>query len=467
MAAFGLSPCRAACHARNSRRFRIRVSAALDVVEQPLPWSRAFCDSFLKKYWQKRPLLIRQAIPKFAGLLTADELAGLALESEVESRVIVNNGDGHAKPWELRRGPFSETDLEALPASHFTLVVNAVEQHVPEVAETLLPLFSWLPSWRVDDVQVSYAPEHGSVGPHSDQYDVYLLQALGRKEWRLNTDVSRFGPLVRDAFVEDLDVAILRDFSAEETIIVEPGDMLYLPPGVAHHGIALEEQQTYSIGFLAPTRRDLNLSFIAAAVEADERADERWADGDWLTTAHRPGELTSAAVDHAVGIIESLPRTREDIALWFGSHVSLPCRGSREPVALDEPPQWDWVVEQAAQAGELCRHESSRSVFLPNSTLRTGDIGGTLFVDGQRFAVRSELAAAVACEIADRRVLPWNALCKLGISTRITQSSGSAQVEAAELVVTLLTHGFLFIPTDEEEKGDDEQGDERDVLVEF
>ena len=442
-------------------------AAAIDVVEQPLPWPKEFVDSFLKQYWQKKPLLVRQAVPKFRGCVDSDELAGLAMEEEVESRIILQHGSAAAVPWELRRGPFSEADLTSLPEADYTLVVNAVDQAVPHVAAMLLPLFSWLPSWRVDDVQVSFAPTGGSVGPHSDQYDVFLLQAQGRKEWRLNTDVARFGPLVPGAFQDGLEVAILRDFVAEETLVAHPGDMLYLPPGIAHHGIALEAQQTYSIGFLAPTRRDLVLSYVAAAVEADERASERWADGEWLTAARRPGELTAGAIEHAAGIIASMPKTKEDIAHWFGSHVSLPCRGSREPAALDEPPTWDWVVEQAAEAGELCRHESSRCVFLPAATLQPGSTGGTLFVDGQRFAVGSELAAAVASEVADKRALDWSELRALGVPQHLTAESGDAQVETAELLIALITAGFLFLPTDEAEGEGEDEGDARDVLVEM
>ena len=450
-----------------ARRSTRTAAALIDIVEQPLPWPKPFVDSFLATYWQKKPLLVRSALPKFRGCLDSDDLAGLALEEEVESRIIVQHGAAAPTPWELRRGPFSEQDLTSLPETGYTLVVNAVDQAVPHVAETLLPLFAWLPSWRVDDVQVSYAPPGGSVGPHSDQYDVFLLQAQGRKEWRLSTDVGRYGPLVEGAFVEGLEVAILRDFVAEETLVAHPGDMLYLPPGVAHYGIALEEQQTYSIGFLAPTCRDLVLSYVAAAVEADQRASERWADGEWLKAASRPGELTADAIDHAVGIIASLPQSREDIAQWFGSHVSLPCRGSREPAALDEPPTWEWVVEQLEEAGELCRHESTRCVFLPSATLQPGRTGGTLFVDGQRFVVRSEAAARVAAEVADRRALEWGKLRALGVPVHLSADSDEAQVETAELMVALITAGFLFLPTDDEPEDVEDEGDARDVLVEL
>lgn len=326
--------------------------------------------------------------------------------------------------------------------------MNGVDRAVPAVADELLSLLTFLPKWRLDDIQVSYAPAHGSVGAHSDQYDVMLLQADGRKAWSVSQD-PRYHPLNAAAFTPGLDVAVLSDFVAEKSFVLEAGDMLYLPPAVAHHGVALEPGFTYSVGFLAPTRRELFLSWAAAFAEADPRATERWTD-PWLTPAARPGQLSVDAVDAAVALIDSLPRLRVDVAAWFGCHVTTP-RGGQELMPLAERPAWEWIVAQGVDAGELCRHESSRFAYLP-SLQAPG--GGTLFADGRSFEAASAAAAAVAAEFADRRVVPWPQLLALV----------NDDVEARSLLQTLLELGLLFVPSDED--ADDEPDDADDERVE-
>ncbi|MCF4993909.1 cupin domain-containing protein, partial [Pseudomonas gessardii] len=148
---------------------------------------------FLRDYWQKKPLLIRQAIPDFESPIDADELAGLALEEEVESRLVIEHGE---RPWELRRGPFAEDAFSTLPEREWTLLVQAVDQFVPEVAE-LLEQFRFLPSWRIDDVMISFAAPGGSVGPHFDNYDVFLLQAQGKRNWKIGQMCSSESPLLQ------------------------------------------------------------------------------------------------------------------------------------------------------------------------------------------------------------------------------------------------------------------------------
>jgi len=140
---------------------------------------------FLTEYWQSKPLLIRQAIKDFKPALTADELAGLSLEENIRSRLVIENVLDDQ--WEYRFGPFQESDFENLPDTHWTLLVQDVEKHLPEYA-SLLDYFSFLPRWRIDDLMVSYAVDGGSVGPHTDNYDVFLLQAKGQRHWQIQTD---------------------------------------------------------------------------------------------------------------------------------------------------------------------------------------------------------------------------------------------------------------------------------------
>jgi 50S ribosomal protein L16 3-hydroxylase len=216
---------------------------------------------FLTQYWQKKPLLIRQAWPGFDPILSVEELAGLACEEEIESRLVIEQGDDG--PWQLRHGPFSELDFAALPPSHWTLLVQDVDKHVPELA-SIMRRFNFIPDWRRDDLMVSFAPEGGSVGPHTDGYDVFLLQAMGSRRWQISHE-----PLQEAEFIDGLDLKILKQFEADESWDLRPGDMLYLPPHFAHHGVALDDCMTFSVGFRAPTQMELLDAFMQTLTEQE------------------------------------------------------------------------------------------------------------------------------------------------------------------------------------------------------
>lgn len=214
---------------------------------------------FLTQYWQKKPLLIRQALPGFDPVLSIDELAGLACEEEVESRLIEEVGE--TGPWQCRHGPFSETDYARLPESHWTLLVQDVDKHVPELAP-IMRRFNFIPEWRRDDLMVSFAPFGGSVGPHTDGYDVFLLQAMGTRRWQISHE-----PVQEAVYMDGLDLKILRQFDPDESWDLQPGDMLYLPPHFAHHGVALNDCMTFSIGFRAPTQLEILDAFMQTLTE--------------------------------------------------------------------------------------------------------------------------------------------------------------------------------------------------------
>jgi 50S ribosomal protein L16 3-hydroxylase len=218
-------------------------------------------EEFLDKYWQKEPLLIRQAFPGYQCPVTPEELAGLACEEDVESRLIMEQGG--EKPWQVEHGPFPEERFTTLPATHWTVLVQEINKHVPEFA-LLQDRFSFLPNWRLDDVMVSYAPEHGTVGPHADNYDVFLIQGAGHRRWQIN----RKEP-TDDDLLPDLPLKIMKNFEVEEEWVLEPGDMLYLPPGE----IALDAREEF---------REL----IRSIPMDDERID-RWF-GSYITDV-RPG----------------------------------------------------------------------------------------------------------------------------------------------------------------------------------
>ena len=184
-------------------------------------------EQFLSEYWQKKPLLIRNAFPDFEPPVSADELAGLACEADVESRLIIQNPSNDE--WSLENGPFDEERFASLPKTHWTLLVQAVDHWVPE-AKALLDQFRFIPSWRIDDLMISYAPKGGGVGPHFDNYDVFLLQAEGQRRWEVGGQYHEGSPRRNDA-----PVMILPEWDAEESFILNPGDMLYVPPQQLHH----------------------------------------------------------------------------------------------------------------------------------------------------------------------------------------------------------------------------------------
>lgn len=203
--------------------------------------------TFLNEYWQKQPLLIRAGLSDFEVPLEADELAGMAMEEEVESRIVIEKGQ---TPWETLQGPFDENTFANLPEKEWTLLVQAVDHWVPEI-QTLKEQFQFLPSWRLDDVMISYATEGGSVGPHYDQYDVFLIQVAGKRRWQVLAPNE-----YRDSGITDITLHILDNFSANTDMDweLEAGDILYLPPNFAHNGRALDDEcMTYSVGFRAPS----------------------------------------------------------------------------------------------------------------------------------------------------------------------------------------------------------------------
>ena len=249
---------------------------------QPLGMTPA---RFLREYWQRKPLLVRGAFHRFADPLTPNDLAGLACEPASLSRLVVH--DASRDRWDLRSGPFESADFARLPARDWTVLVQDVDKWDGDVA-ALLDRFAFLPSWRIDDVMVSYAVDGGSVGAHIDHYDVFLLQGLGRRRWRISTD-----PGASMATREDAEIKLLRDFGPTHEWTLDAGDMLYLPPGVPHHGVAIGECMTYSIGMRAPSYAEL-LGDFADTLAAEIPEELRFGDAG-LSPARGDGEIDEAA----------------------------------------------------------------------------------------------------------------------------------------------------------------------------
>ena len=268
---------------------------------------------FLRDYWQKKPLLVRQAIPDFESPISPDELAGLALEEEVESRLVIEHGE---RPWELQRGPFNEDTFQALPERDWTLLVQAVDQFVPEVAE-LLEDFKFLPKWRIDDLMISFAAPGGGVGPHFDNYDVFLLQAHGHRRWQIGQMCEADSPLLPHA-----DLKILAQFEPTDEWVLAPGDMLYLPPCLAHCGTAEDDCMTYSVGFRAPSAAEVLTHFtdFLGQFLPDE---ERYSDAD-IQPSEDPNQIQRDALERLKALLNEHMSDERLLMTWFGQFMTEP-----------------------------------------------------------------------------------------------------------------------------------------------
>ena len=336
-------------------------------------------EEFLSQYWQKKPLLIRQAYPGGINAVDADELAGLACLEGVDARLVLEHGVG---PWEVRQGPFEEKTFSRLPATHWTLLVQAVDRLVPAVS-ALRQDFQFLPNWRVDDVMISYAPDQGSVGPHTDNYDVFLIQGQGRRRWEISA-----APLDEIELLDGVELKILKHFEPELSFELEPGDMLYLPPRVAHHGVALGPSLTYSVGFRAPTRRDLMLSYAQFLLQAAEEHEDVFYEDVDLRLGREPGAIESGELDRLWALMQQGWNQPRAFKSWVGAYLT-------EPRSFHEPAEEE--LDSAAlgalleQKGGCRRIEGGRFSY-------HDDGASTLYfyAEGECAVVKSELRSLAA-----------------------------------------------------------------------
>ncbi|MFT4560927.1 MAG: 50S ribosomal protein L16 3-hydroxylase [Gammaproteobacteria bacterium] len=320
---------------------------------------------FYSRYWQREPLLIRQAIENFRSPVNGDDLAGLACMEGVESRIIIEKAC--AVPWEVRHGPFAEETFTTLPETHWTLLVQGVDHWDDEVA-ALRRLFPNIANWRLDDVMVSYAAVNGSVGPHYDSYDVFLLQGSGQRRWRLGGRADSNTQLRQHP-----ELRLLKSFRETQEYLLEPGDALYVPPNVAHWGIAETECVTFSIGFRAPSIGEI-IEGSAAAIASELSEDLRYTDqlSDTAGASH-PGEITADVV-HRLRELVLEYCAEETIAEWFGSFATEPKHLPDTELSANRE------TGEELQSGKPCRPGSdSRFAF------RRQDSGFDLFADGVRF----------------------------------------------------------------------------------
>lgn len=331
---------------------------------------------FLSTYWQKKPLLIRQAIPDFEPPVPRDALFALASRDDVESRLITN----FRQQWKMQHGPVAQ--LPSLTRKNWTLLVQGVNLHDDE-ADALLNQFRFLPDARLDDLMISYATHTGGVGAHFDSYDVFLLQAHGQRRWRIGaqTDLS---------LQDGLPLKILRNFTPTEEFVLDPGDMLYLPPHYAHEGTAIGECMTYSIGFRAPSWQELGEAFMNFMAD-NVMLSGRYTDPD-LQPARHPAQIGTDMLQRVARQFEALAHRPEDITIFLGEHLTEP----KPTVWFDAPdkPLTAARFEASVRRRGLRLHRKTRMLYQ----------GKFVFINGESFQP-SAADRRTLQPLADQRVL--------------------------------------------------------------
>ncbi len=340
---------------------------------------------FLAEYWQKKPLLIKQAIPNFGGLLDPNELAGLACEEEVQSRIVQYKKG----KWLLKNGPFDENDFTKLPDKDWTLLVQSVNHHLTEASD-LLAQFNFIPHARLDDLMVSYAPNGGGVGPHFDSYDVFLLQGSGKRHWKISQHADQ-------TLIEGAPLKILKNFITEDEWILEPGDMLYLPPQVAHWGTAVGDNcMTYSIGFRAPKAQELAHEFLSY-LQDNITVDGLYEDPNLALQQH-PAEISSDMVKKVSAFLKKIDWNAQLVGRFLGQYLSEP-----KPHIMFQPNKKTTLHQFAKHLQQQTIHLNlaSQMLFFQNE----------FFLNGEPIVADDTLKDCLQ-SLADQRYIESNTLDK-------------------------------------------------------
>ncbi|GAB5488125.1 MAG: cupin domain-containing protein [Parasphingorhabdus sp.] len=373
--------------------------------------------TFLRDYWQKKPLFIKNPWNEWHNPLEPDELAGLACEDDIESRLVIQVDDD----WKVELGPLAESRFSDLGNKRWTLLVQAVDHHVSQVAALIQP-FRFIPDWRIDDVMVSYAAEDGGVGPHFDQYDVFLIQGLGKRRWQIGSACDENSKLISNDQLK-----LLAEFEASDEWVCEPGDILYIPPGLSHNGVALgQDCMTYSIGFRAPSQSELLSHWVDELPAILD--DDRYGDPD-LRLQDNPGEILPKALNRMHDMIKASSADRDNFIEWFGLYNS----------ALKYP-DIDWSPEKSISVDDLLCTLETDQVLMKNpasrcSFIRQGSDLVLLFVDGQMFE----------CKNASKHLAEQ--LCASGKICQPAENAFSA--EAISLLTQLYNQGSLYLDQDQ------------------
>jgi 50S ribosomal protein L16 3-hydroxylase len=338
-------------------------------------------DRFMRMHWQKKPLLVRQALPNFKPLLARADLFELASSQDVHSRLVIQDSK-LTSGWRLRQGPFERRALPALKQHGWTLLVQGADLYNDEVHD-LMNQFRFVPDARLDDLMISYATDQGGVGPHFDSYDVFLLQAHGSRRWRIGRQ--------KDLSLQpDVPLKILAKFEPEQEFVLEPGDMLYLPPRYAHDGVAVGECMTYSIGFRSPHANELAGELLQRlAQEADfSQGDTLYRDPNQPAQA-QPAKIPGSLSMFADQAVSKLLKDKALFAKCLGEHLSEP-----------KPNVWF----EAAASGMVASDLRGIACCLDRRTRMMYD-DQHVFINGESYRIAGRDATLMRRLADDRRLL--------------------------------------------------------------
>ena len=369
---------------------------------------------FLSEYWQKKPLLIKKAFPQFEDPISADELAGLACEEEISSRIVVTNDN----EWEVVQGPFE--DYDSYGETHWQLLVQAVNHWYPD-SQPLVEALRFLPDWRFDDLMASFATPSGGVGPHVDNYDVFIIQGEGERRWTVgdNTPQQRRGGNPNSPLVED--------FTPIIDVVLEKGDMLYIPPGYPHCGETLTVAMSYSIGFRAPSQQEL-VSEVADYLLDNNLGQQRF------TSQTEPSSAGIVSQDHQVGIMSLLSQLSQDpnsYQIVLGKLLSQN-RFELDLCEGEEAYSMEDLQDAFAQGAGVSRIGGLKVLRLEN------DATPRLFINGDAHEL-PQTPADVIAQLSD------NVSLNADEATEICQHE-----EVQALLLKLINQGFYYLSDSEE-----------------
>ncbi|CAM3836024.1 ribosomal protein uL16 3-hydroxylase [Rheinheimera salexigens] len=341
-----------------------------------LNWGELSVSDFLQHYWQQKPVLIKAGFKQFVDPLTADEVAGLALEDEIDSRIVSNLNDD----WQLHSGPFTEFD--SFGEKNWTLLVQAVDHWHAEAAELLNP-FRFIPNWRIDDLMVSFSTPGGGVGPHLDQYDVFIIQGQGKRHWRVgmpDASLQQHCPHPR--------LLQVTPFTDCIDVITEPGDILYIPPNCPHEGTSVENSLNYSVGFRAPSQKDLINGFADHLLDQN-LSGQRFSDKN-RQAAESIGAITSADLQQVKQLVSAMANDDALLPHWFGEMISQ----AKHELDINQPdPHYtsEEIAEYIEEGSVLTRVGGLRSCYYQADN--NNEI--LLFINGDKVVVPATELATV------------------------------------------------------------------------
>lgn len=385
-------------------------------------------ETFLAGFWQKQPLFMPGALARIRPSLTSSDLAWLATQEDVESRLVITHGEGEDSRYEVRHGPFREDELSSLPEQKWTLLVQDVEKHLPDF-RALLAVSAFIPDWRIDDLMVSFAAPGGSVGPHCDNYDVFLCQGEGQREWHLGAEQEA----VADTSAAELSLVI--PFTDREPRTASEGDILYLPPGVPHWGIATDFCMTYSIGMRAPSFAELNATAARLFDYADDApsdssitgGDVFYADPDLSADEAAPGSISDASIRRArILLRDSKPLDNSQVAMTLGATVTDPKAWLVPECASDDEARS--IMETLDKQKSLSVHGMARIAFC-----RLG-AAGLIFANGH-YRRESPAGMEIFADICGSRSARADVLCAdytIGLTQWLLTSGVFDLTEAAD-----------------------------------